>query len=114
MWFVFPQLAGLGKSETAKFFSIENLDEAAAYLNHPVLGKHLIEISNELLNHRNLSAHDIFGSPDDLKLRSSMTLFANVQGADPIFEKILDAFFDGKQDEKTLQILVRQKIAVED
>ncbi|MBF0693773.1 MAG: DUF1810 domain-containing protein [Flavobacterium sp.] len=110
MWFVFPQITGLGQSDIAKFYSIKDIDEASAYVDHPVLGKHLIEISTELLHHANLSAHEIFGSPDDVKLRSSMTLFANVPNVDPIFANVLDAFFEGKQDEKTIQILLRQKI----
>jgi uncharacterized protein (DUF1810 family) len=104
MWFIFPQLKGLGRSATAQFYGIQNLAEATAYLAHPILGSHLVEISSELLN-RQQTANDIFGSPDDLKLRSSMTLFSNVKSANPVFSAVLQQFFDGKPDVKTLQIL---------
>ncbi|HEX8561602.1 MAG TPA: DUF1810 domain-containing protein [Flavobacterium sp.] len=110
MWFIFPQLKGLGRSETAMFYAINNLREAAAYLAHPVLGKHLVETSNELLNVKGKSATEIFGSPDDMKLRSSMTLFANVPDTNPIFEKVIDYYFDGLQDELTLQLLLKNKL----
>jgi len=103
MWFVFPQLKGLGRSSTANFYGIESLAEAEAYLNHPVLGKHLVEISQELLKH-NKSANEIFGSPDDLKLRSSMTLFAQVGNSDPAFDQVLQKYFDGP-DLRTIQLL---------
>jgi len=76
IWYIFPQIKGLGLSETSKFYAIEDLDEAAAYLNDPVLGKRLVQISQELLDLKNLSARQIFGSPDDMKLKSSMTLFS--------------------------------------
>jgi uncharacterized protein (DUF1810 family) len=105
MWYIFPQIQGLGQSETARFFGIADLDEAAAYLEHPVLGKHLVQISTELLKHRELSAAEIFGHPDNMKLRSSMTLFANVPESHKVFRQVLDTFFNGEQDEKTLQIL---------
>lgn len=110
MWFIFPQLQGLGHSETAKFYAINNIDEAAAYLAHPVLGKHIIQISEALMNIEGRTANDIFGSPDDMKLRSSMTLFANVPNADPIFEKIIGKYFNGLQDELTLQLLLKNKL----
>jgi uncharacterized protein (DUF1810 family) len=105
MWFIFPQLDGLGSSETAKFYAIKNLEEAAAYFHHPVLGKHLIEISKELLNISGKEAIDIFGTPDDIKLRSSMTLFSQVENVDPVFEKVLDKYFNGAPDDLTLQLL---------
>ena len=110
MWFIFPQLQGLGRSETAKFYAINNIDEAASYLAHPVLGKHLVEISEALMNIEGRTANDIFGSPDDMKLRSSMTLFANVPNADPIFEKAIVKYFNGFQDELTLQLLLKNKL----
>jgi uncharacterized protein (DUF1810 family) len=109
MWYIFPQIYGLGYSETAKFYAIQNIHEAEEFLNDPVLGKRLIEISNELLNLKTKDARQIFGNPDDLKLRSSITLFASLKNTDPVFQKLLDQFFDGKKDEKTLQILEEEK-----
>lgn len=108
MWFVFPQIKGLGFSETAKFYGIADLEEAEAYLAHPVLGKHLIEISEALLKIEDKTATEIFGTPDDMKLRSCMTLFSKVPETDKIFEKILDKYFGGSQDDYTEELL--QKI----
>jgi uncharacterized protein (DUF1810 family) len=105
MWYIFPQLLGLGYTSTSISYSLKNLDEAAAYLRHEVLGKRLVEISNALLALETNDAHEVFGSPDDIKLKSSMTLFALVPGADKVFQSVLNKFFDGKQDEKTLQLL---------
>ncbi len=104
MWFIFPQIKGLGRSETARFYAIDNLQEAQAYLEHPLLGKHLLEISEALLGIEGKSAHEIFGSPDDLKLRSSMTLFAAASPHHHVFQKILHKFFD-TPDLRTLEIL---------
>lgn len=95
MWFVFPQIKGLGFNETAKFYGIVDLDEAEAYLAHPVLGKHLIEISEALLKIEDKTATEIFGTPDDMKLRSCMTLFSKVPGTDEVFEKVLNKYFGG-------------------
>lgn len=106
MWYIFPQFAGLGYSDTAKFYAIGSVEEAKAYLNHPVLGTRLREITQELLNAENSNAHRIFGSPDDLKLRSSMTLFSLVdQTPDFMFKKVLDHYFNGQSDEKTLTLV---------
>ncbi len=105
MWFVFPQLKGLGHSATAKFYGIDGIDEAKAYFLHPVLSKNLIEISSALVDTKGKSASEIFGSPDDHKLRSCMTLFANLPNADPVFKDVLDKYFAGKPDELTLKIL---------
>ena len=105
MWYIFPQVLGLGYTSTSILYAIKDLDEATAYLNHEVLGKRLIEISNALLALETNDAHKIFGSPDDMKLRSSMTLFTLVPGADEVFQKVLDKFFDGKKDDRTLQLL---------
>lgn len=105
MWFIFPQVKGLGWSDTAKFYGIADLDEAAAYLAHPVLGKHLVEISQAVLDVDGKTATEIFGSPDDMKLRSCMTLFAKVPGADAVFEKVLDKYFGGSHDEYTEELL---------
>ncbi len=103
MWFVFPQIKGLGFSETSKFYSIKSLAEARAYLADALLGFRLREISEALLQNTGENATTIFGHPDDLKLHSSMTLFAKVNEAKPnVFEQILDKFFKGKPDEKTL------------
>ncbi|HEX8357984.1 MAG TPA: DUF1810 domain-containing protein [Segetibacter sp.] len=107
MWFIFPQLQGLGFSETAQYYAIKNLREAEAYLKHPVLGSRLIEICNQLLQLPSNNATTILGSPDDLKLNSSMTLFSLLE-TDPVFQLVLDKYFNGKKDEKTLQILKRQ------
>ena len=105
IWYIFPQLKGLGSSSNASFYGIEGLEEASAYLRHPVLGPRLIEISRALLAHAGKTATGIMGSPDDLKLRSCMTLFARVPGADPVFSRVLTQFFDGKKDERTLSML---------
>ena len=105
MWFIFPQYDGLGLSEVSRFYAIKSVDEARAYLDHPILGSRLIEISSALLLIRDKDARNIFGTPDDLKLKSSMTLFASIAEKDSIFEKVLDAYFQGKKDEKTLNLL---------
>lgn len=110
MWYIFPQIRGLGFSETSKFYAIENIREAEAFLNHPVLGNRLVETCNALFNLQTNMAHKIFGSPDDLKLHSSMTLFSSLPNPNPAFQKILDKFFDGKKDVKTLEILKESRI----
>ena len=111
MWFIFPQLKGLGQSETAQFYAIADLQEATEFLAHPVLGRHLIQISEELLQIKDKSAKEILGYPDDVKLRSSMTLFANVKDTNPVFASVLKHYFDGLQDEETLQLLLRNKLS---
>jgi uncharacterized protein (DUF1810 family) len=105
IWYIFPQIGGLGYSEMSKRYAIKDLPEATAYLGHPVLGKRLIEISNVLLALKFVSANGVMGSPDDLKLRSSMTLFAQVPGADPVFDAVLKKYFQGEKDKATLQLL---------
>ena len=105
MWYIFPQIQGLGFSETSRYYAIKDINEAEEFLKHPVLGSRLIEICRALINLPVNDPYQIFGNPDDMKLRSSITLFAAVQGADPVFEKVLDKYFDGKKDERTLQIL---------
>jgi len=104
MWFVFPQLAGLGFSAMAQRYAIRSADEARAYLAHPVLGPRLRECATALLAYRDRSALDILGSPDDLKLRSSATLFAQVAEADSPFHRLLRAFFGGHADDRTVAI----------
>jgi uncharacterized protein (DUF1810 family) len=104
MWFVFPQFAGLGSSSTAQRYAIASLDEARAYLAHPVLGPRLRECVAALLAVEGRSAADIFGFPDDLKLRSSMTLFAEAADDPAAFEAVLDRYYDGP-DERTLELI---------
>lgn len=102
MWFVFPQLAGLGRSAMAQKYAIANRYEAEAYLRHPVLGMRLLEITEELLRLDGLSAFDIFGSPDDIKLRSCMTLFSAISEEGNIFEQVLNKYYNGKPCQYTL------------
>jgi uncharacterized protein (DUF1810 family) len=104
MWFVFPQLRGLGLSATAQFYGIGSLAEARAYREHPLLGPRLVETTLAMLQHQGSSAHAILGSPDDLKFRSSTTLFARVDPAGP-FRAALDAFYRGEEDPATLRLL---------
>lgn len=108
MWFIFPQVQGLGNSEYARRYAIRDLEEATEYLNHPDLSTRLIEISNAMLQSIHNNATAILGKPDDMKLHSSMTLFSLVEDADPVFEQVLKKFFGGKKDEKTLRILGRE------
>lgn len=105
MWFIFPQIKGLGSCDTSKFYEIKNADEAIAFLEHPILGKHLIEISAELIKTDEKTAEDIFGNPDNEKLQSCMTLFASVQNTEPVFNEVLDKYFDGSSDFHTIQLL---------
>jgi uncharacterized protein (DUF1810 family) len=105
MWYVFPQLDGLGFSDTARFYGIKECAEAEAYLAHPVLGPRLIEVAEAALAVEGKSAHNIFGSPDDLKLRSCATLFAKVSPPGSVFERLLAKYYGGVGDEKTLRLL---------
>jgi len=105
MWYIFPQFQGLGRSATAQRYAIKSLAEAQAYLQHPVLGPRLETCVQAVLQLKGRSAHDIFGSPDDLKLRSCATLFAQVSSPNSIFEQLLDQFFQGEPDVNTLEIL---------
>ncbi|WP_295668152.1 DUF1810 domain-containing protein [uncultured Mucilaginibacter sp.] len=105
MWYIFPQIKGLGFSQTSGFYAIKDKEEAIAYLNHPVLGGRLIAISKELLNLPVSNANAIFGKPDDLKLRSSMILFAALPDTHPVFEAVLMKFFGGIGDGTTLELL---------
>ncbi|HEV7381506.1 MAG TPA: DUF1810 domain-containing protein [Dyadobacter sp.] len=105
MWYIFPQIAGLGVSSTSVYYAIADLQHATEYLEHPVLGPRLIEICEALLGVEQKTAREIMGSPDDLKLRSSMTLFSSVNGADNVFDRVLQKYFDGKPDNKTLDFL---------
>jgi uncharacterized protein (DUF1810 family) len=105
MWYIFPQIQGLGFSSTSTHYAIRDLAEATAYLQHPILGKRLVEISTALTGLASSDANRVFGSPDDLKLKSSMTLFAAVPGADAVFTQVLAKYFGGVRDGKTLQLL---------
>ena len=105
MWFVFPQIAGLGQSPTSKRFAISSLDEARAYLAHPVLGPRLLECTRVVAELQGRTAPDIFGGIDAIKLRSSMTLFARADPDNPLFCRVLDAYFGGVADEATERLL---------
>lgn len=105
MWFVFPQIDGLGYSPTARRYAIKSLEEARHYLGHPVLGKRLLECSEAVCAVQGLSASQIFGYPDDMKLKSSMTLFEAAAGPETVFSRVLDKYYSGERDERTLQIL---------
>ena len=102
MWFIFPQIEGLGFSAISRRYALHSLDEARAYLAHPVLGARLRECTEAVLVHAGRSAHDIFGSPDDMKFHSSMTLFHRAAQEEPLFRNALEAFFDGEEDRATL------------
>ena len=113
MWFIFPQIKGLGKSTLAKYYAINDLKEAEDFLNHPVLAKHLIEICKVLLEYKRKSIEAILGELDARKLCSSMTLFSQAENADPVFQEILDVFFSGYSDPLTLtKITVPLEIAI--
>lgn len=105
MWFVFPQLAGLGHSPMARRYAITTLDEARAYLAHPVLGPRVVECTDLVNRVAGRSVHRIFGSPDDLKFHSSMTLFARADPTAAVFRQALDRWFDGRPDSGTVALL---------
>ncbi len=105
MWFIFPQIEGLGRSETARFYALANMDAAKAYLGHPTLGQRLLDCTNTMLTHKRRTAHDILGSPDDLKFRSSMTLFMAASEKGSPFERALQQFYGGEPDQATLSRL---------
>lgn len=105
MWFIFPQIAGLGSSPASKHFAIKSRAEAEAYLAHPVLGVRLLECTGALLALQAHSASEVFGPPDDLKLKSSMTLFAGVSAPRSIFERVLDTLFAGQRDANTVRLM---------
>lgn len=109
IWFIFPQIEGLGHSSTSMHYAIRSLEEARAYLQHPLLGPRLIECSEAVLAVQGRTASDILSYPDDLKLRSSMTLFERVAEPGSVFGRVLDRYFQGSRDERTLQLLKRTK-----
>ena len=102
MWFVFPQLAGLGRSELSRRYAISSLEEARAYLSHPILGRRLEECARILAELRGTTAQDILGSVDAVKLRSSMTLFEAADPDEPVYGEVLDKYFGGERDDATL------------
>ncbi|MCI7813273.1 MAG: DUF1810 domain-containing protein [Lachnospiraceae bacterium] len=107
MWYIFPQIAGLGKSSVAQYYAIADLKEAEEYLRDPILSQRLIEISSALLECDSCDAAEIFQWPDDMKLKSSMTLFSIAAPNCPVFNKVLEKFFGGQRDELTINILNR-------
>ena len=109
MWFVFPQLRGLGHSSMARHFGIASRDEAVAYLAHPLLGPRLREVVELVLAVPGRTAHEIFGSPDDLKLCSCLTLFGEVAGGDSVFDRALRQYYRGQPDPATLDLLAKAR-----
>jgi uncharacterized protein (DUF1810 family) len=105
MWYIFPQFEGLGSSPTSRHYAIKSVGEAEAYLAHPLLGPRLIECAEAVLRVQGRSAHDVFGSPDDMKLRSCATLFQSVSPDGSVFHRIIDQFFEGRPDERTIRLL---------
>ena len=105
MWYIFPQIHGLGRSSTSQYYAIHSLDEADAFLQDPFLGENLVTICHALLALETNNATEVFGKPDDIKLMSSMTLFSLVPDSNPVFQNVLDKYFSGKRDYKTLMIL---------
>ena len=105
IWYIFPQLKGLGSSHHAEYYGISDMTEAMSFLKHPILRERLIEISGALLELTDNDPESVMGYPDDLKLKSSMTLFAAVPGSDPVFEKVLKKFFRGTKDARTLELI---------
>ena len=107
MWFIFPQIIGLGVSDTAMLYSISGIGEAKLYLEHEVLGPRLVEITKEVLSLETDDPVEVFGEVDALKLNSSMTLFDYVSDDENVFKEVIDKFYDGQKDEKTLQLIKR-------
>jgi len=105
IWFIFPQIAGLGSSSTSQLYAIRSLAEAQAYLQHPLLGQRLRECTQLVLSISNRAIDEILGYPDDLKFRSSMTLFAQTNSGDPLFDDALKKYFAGEPDSLTLERL---------
>jgi uncharacterized protein (DUF1810 family) len=109
MWFIFPQIAGLGHSATSHTYAIQSLDEAREYLAHPLLGARLRECCQALATLEGRTAHEIFRSPDDLKFRSCLTLFSQAAPQEPLFRDLLEKYFSGKRDPATLELLAGQQ-----
>ena len=113
MWYIFPQMDGLAFSWMSSHYSIKSIEEAQAYLNHPILGSRLLECAQAILDVERRSIAEILGSPDDLKLRSCATLFASVSPSGSVFERILEKYYHGVQDDKTLHLLAVAGLADE-
>jgi uncharacterized protein (DUF1810 family) len=109
MWYVFPQFIGLGTSPDSIRYAIKSREEAGAYLAHPILGPRLVECAKAVLQVEGRSALEIFGSPDDMKLRSSATLFASVSPTGSVFHRLIDKYFAGKEDVRTIELLSRAR-----
>lgn len=109
MWFIFPQVIGLGHSSIATYYAIADLNEAIAFLKHPLLGEHIREISGALLNLQETNPTKVFGYPDDLKLKSSMTLFNEASPEETVFKEVLNKFFNGEKDDITISFLNNKK-----
>ena len=109
MWYIFPQIDGLGFSSMSKRYSIKSIEEAQAYLHHPILGSRLLECAQTVVDVEGRSIAAIFGSPDDQKLRSCVTLFASVSPSGSVFERILEKYYHGGRDDRTLQLLEKLK-----
>ena len=105
IWYIFPQIVGLGNSDTTKLYAIKSLEEGRAYLEHPLLGPRLIEACEILLSLKDASMDEVMGFPDDLKLLSSMTLFEAVSDSNPIFTKMIEIYFDNERDITSLEII---------
>lgn len=105
MWYIFPQIDGLAQSSTSKLYAVKSREEAQAYLNHPVLGERLKECAEAVLAVEGRSASKIFGYPDDLKFKSSLTLFGSAADANSVFNALLDKYFNGERDLRTLELL---------
>jgi uncharacterized protein (DUF1810 family) len=105
IWFIFPQVAGLGRSDVSRFYAIESIDEARAYLDHPILGPRLRECVSAVLSTSDRTAEHIFGSLDAIKVRSSMTLFHRAAPEEPLFKMMLERFYRGVMDESTIALL---------
>ena len=106
IWYIFPQIEGLGRSDTAKFYAIKSLEECGAYLEHPILGPRLIKACEILLSLKDASMDKVMGYPNDLKLLSSMTLFEALSDSNSIFTKIIELYFDDERDEASLEIIL--------
>jgi uncharacterized protein (DUF1810 family) len=109
MWYIFPQIDGLAFSSTSKHYAIKSIEEAKAYLDHPVLGPRLLECAEAVVRVEGRTATEIFGSPDDLKLRSCATLFASVSPSGSVFHRLLAKYYESSSDEKTLRLLAKLK-----
>ena len=105
MWYMFPQLKGLGQSETSHYYGLEGIDHARAFMDHPMLREDMLALCDILLRHEGLTAYGIFGYPDDMKLRSCMTLFAVAAPEYDVFRRVLDKYFGGDWDHETLRML---------